>query len=105
MSFDPMGFDPRSFDPMSVNPFLLGNPISPIELKIFSRQIRLENLQMLTTCCSKKEKPKSTAWAGRRSQGTIVLLREQTELSRSMPLFRKKERTHRTCSKKYRSDL
>ena len=37
-----------------------------------------------------------TPRAGRHSQGTIVLSGERTEFLRTMPLFKKKERTHRT---------
>ena len=43
--------------------------------------------------------------AGRHSQGTVVLSREQTELLRMMQLLRKKERTHSTPSEKYCNDL
>ena len=43
------------------------------------------------------------AWP--RSWGTIVLSREQMEQSRTIPLFRKKERTHSTRSQKYWNDL
>jgi len=37
-----------------------------------------------------------TPRAGRHSQGTIVLSGERTEFLRTMPLFPKKEQTHRT---------
>lgn len=43
--------------------------------------------------------------AGRHSQGTVVLSREQTKLLRMMQLLRKKERTHSTPSEKYCNDL
>ena len=42
-----------------------------------------------------------TPRAGRHSQGTIVLSGERTEFLRTMPLFPKKEQTHRTFFFKY----